>query len=282
MSKLIKAYSKKSFMEFYNVLSEFKTGKWNNIIYDVIKLPNLEIIFYNNLSIYFKGDIGSNSLVKDNIDLILDSNLYVGSDEVGIGEHIGPMVVTAVKFNSLLDKKKILLEGIKDSKKMTWAEVVEKVKIIKKHVKYECIILTPEKFNVLYQKINNVKAIMAIMHYGALTTFNSKYTRVIDEFVNSNKFYEYLITNKKIKSPSDFKNVIFKQRGEEKFLEIACAAIISKYVFNMWVISYLEENNYDLHIEKRLNSYDIYKKIINKKIPIDDHSKIVKNWKKLS
>ena len=59
--------------------------------------------------------------------MIIDKNLYVGVDEVGVGENVGPYVSCAISYENYESKKKVVLKGIKDSKKMKHLEIIKKL-----------------------------------------------------------------------------------------------------------------------------------------------------------
>jgi ribonuclease HIII len=49
---------------------------------------------------------------------------------------------------------------------------------------------------------------------------------VVDQFVNKFKYYEYLKGN-----PSVLRSITFTTKAEDKCLSVACASIISRYLF---------------------------------------------------
>jgi|GEM_PF-2208131 len=137
----IKAYSKESFTKFYKSVGGKKTSPKSATIFDNLIFEETTITFYNNLTILFKNNISKK--LRNEIDVIIDKNLYVGSDEVGVGESIGPIVVCALKFKNLKSKKKVILNGIKDSKKMSAKDITEKAAFIKKNSEYYIAVMEP-------------------------------------------------------------------------------------------------------------------------------------------
>ncbi len=275
----IKAYSKESFLKFYNSVDGYKkTFDEQNIIFDEINYESSKITFYSNLTILINGSI-SNSL-HEKINLLIDKNLYIGSDEVGVGESIGPIIVVSLKFKSLKDKKKAVINGIKDSKKLNFQQIKEKAEMLKKFTEYNSKIITPYEFNEIYKKISNVKMINALAHDELHKKWknDANQIHVIDEFVSPSKYNEYLSKNNIKKNNS--MNLISVTKGEEKYLEIAAAAIIAKDLFNSWVIDNLKKENVEIEIKNKLNSWDIFQKIKKNKILVSDKSKFIKNWKK--
>lgn len=270
----IKAYSQKSYEEFYNIIKGEKLFSKNNIIFDILYFENTQITFYSNLTILFKGLI---SIKLENlIDTIIDSTLYVGSDEVGVGESVGPIVSTALHFNSYKDKKIVIMNGIKDSKKMTAKEIQEKSEFIKMHSEFYTAIMIPKLFNKTYETLSNVKAINAIMQNELQKKFEGRgYTHITDQFVSEKKYDEYILKsgNEAFKGKL---NLLIK--AEDKYLEVSAAAIISKSIFNNWLIKELLKDGHKVIIDKRLNSWDLFQKINSGEIKIKDKYKYIKNW----
>ena len=73
--------------------------------------------------------------------------------------------------------------------------------------------------------------IKAILHNKALLTLLNKDSYnydmiVVDQFVNKTKYFEYLKGN-----PNVVRNITFTTKAEDKCLSVACASIISRYLF---------------------------------------------------
>ena len=272
----IKAYSKKSFMEFYKNIGGTKDYNDYNIVFDIINLFEMQVTFYKNLTILFKGELSDK--LKKEIDTIIDKNLYVGSDEVGVGESIGPIVSVALKFKTYDDKKKVILNGIKDSKKLTAKEVKEKAEFIKKHSEYYIAQMNPEKFNIVYKKRPNVKEINALMQNELHKKFEERGLKhITDQFVSEKKYNEYISSseNKPFKG-----KLLLLTKAEEQYLEVSAAAIIAKSIFNDWVLNELKKEGVNIKIEKKLKSWDIFQDINSGKIVVKDKNKLIKNRKK--
>jgi len=221
----VKAFSQDSFDKFHKLVSNGDNLKQSGPQYDQLIYKGVQITFYNNLTILFKGNI--NEDLEELIDVLIDKELYVGSDEVGVGEGVGPMVAAAIKFNDYESKKRVILHGIKDSKKMNHNEIMVAAKVIKNNAEVQLISLDPVKFNSTYKKIPNVKKINAIMQNKILSKFDG--IKVTDEFVNLNKFKEYLSTANEEMFEGTF---ILEQKAEDKYMEVAAAAIVAKAYYN--------------------------------------------------
>lgn len=170
---------------------------------------------------------------KEKKEVIIDPKIYnascIGSDEVGTGDYFGPIVVTS----AYVDKENIKwLEelGVKDSKKLTDDKIMEIVPQIIKKIPYKSIILTNKEYNERYNQNNNMNKLKAILHNSVLLKLtkevqNYEYV-VVDEFAPKYVYFSYLKESNNI-----FRNITFMTKGEDKCLAVACASLISRFIF---------------------------------------------------
>ncbi len=159
---------------------------------------------------------------------IYNSNT-IGSDEVGTGDYFGPIVVTA----TYVTKENIpFLEqlGVKDSKKLTDDKILEIVPLIIKKIPYECIILSNKEYNENYKDDMNMNKVKAILHNKVLFKMKQKFNDnidyiVVDQFAKPYVYYNYL------KNTNCVRNITFMTKAEDKCLSVACASLISRFVF---------------------------------------------------
>ncbi len=154
----------------------------------------------------------------------------IGSDEVGTGDYFGPIVVTA----TYVEKANIdfLLElGVKDSKKMTDSDILRVVPEVIKKIPYETYVLNNTQYNQIYDDNMNMNKMKAILHNKVLSHFadKSKYPydyAVVDQFENPKSYYNHL-------KDAKFKvyGITFLTKAEDQCLSVACASIISRYIF---------------------------------------------------
>ena len=174
----------------------------------------------------------ANKEKKEKLDYINPKIYYastIGSDEVGTGDYFGPIVVTA----TFVAKENIpFLEelGVKDSKKMTDDKILEVVPKIIKTIPYESIILSNKEYNEKYNSDINMNKIKAILHNKALMTIKNKEQNydyiVVDQFAEPYVYFNYLKTSSNV-----VRNITFMTKAEDKCLSVACASIISRYIF---------------------------------------------------
>lgn len=154
----------------------------------------------------------------------------IGSDEVGTGDYFGPIVVTATYVSK--DNIDFLLElGVKDSKKMSDSDIKRVVPEVIKKIPYNTFILTNKQYNELYNSEMNMNKMKAILHNKVLSQFvnKEKYNYdyiVVDQFENPKSYYNHL-------SDAKFKvyGITFLTKAEDQCLSVACASIISRYIF---------------------------------------------------
>ena len=152
----------------------------------------------------------------------------IGSDEVGTGDYFGPIVVTATYVSK--ENVDFLLElGVKDSKKMSDDDIRKVVPKIIKKIPYNTFILTNSEYNKLYNSDMNMNKMKAILHNKVLSSFVNKYKYdyiVVDQFENPKSYYNHL-------KDAKFKvyGITFLTKAEDQCLSVACASMISRYIF---------------------------------------------------
>ena len=153
----------------------------------------------------------------------------IGSDEVGTGDYFGPIVVTAAYVSE--DKIPFLEEiGVKDSKKLSDLQILDIVPKFIKEIEYESIILSNKEYNEHHNNDINMNKIKAILHNKVLFKMINKIKNydfiIVDQFAEPYIYYNYLKGN-----PNVVRNITFFTKGEDKHLSVACASLISRYIF---------------------------------------------------
>ena len=155
----------------------------------------------------------------------------IGSDEVGTGDYFGPIVVTS----SYVSKDDIpFLEelGIKDSKKLDDEKILKIAPQVVKRIKYKSIILNNSEYNEKYGVGFNINKLKAIMHNKELWQMVHEEKDlvydyiIVDEFAREQRYYEYIK-----ETPNIQKGITFMTKAEDKNLAVACASVISRYIF---------------------------------------------------
>ncbi len=169
---------------------------------------------------------------KKKNDVYIDPKIYnstsIGSDEVGTGDYFGPIVVTStyVKKEDVPFLKEL---GVTDSKKLDDVKIMEIVPKIIKRIPYSTYILSNKKYNEIHSTMNMNK-IKAVLHNKVLIELTDKYKDtdyvVVDEFTDKKNYYNYLVD-----VPNVYKDITFLPKAEVKCLSVACASLISRYIF---------------------------------------------------
>jgi len=87
----------------------------------------------------------------------------IGVDESGKGDYFGPLVVGGV-FADKSDLKLLLDMKVMDSKKMSDKRIMKILPILCAKLKHSVVIIGPEKYNMLYEKMNNLNRMLAWGH----------------------------------------------------------------------------------------------------------------------
>ena len=153
----------------------------------------------------------------------------IGSDEVGTGDYFGPIVVTAAYVSK--DNISFLEElGVKDSKKLTDDQILNIVPKFIKKIPYESMILTNENYNKYYSTNINMNKIKALLHNKVLYKLSNQVKDyeyiIVDQFAESYIYFNYLKDSSNV-----VRNITFFTKGEDKHLSVACASLISRFIF---------------------------------------------------
>lgn len=167
----------------------------------------------------------------------------IGSDEVGVGDFLGPMIVVAA-FVSKKDISKLKAYGVQDSKKMTDAKILEIGPELVTRFRFSKLTLNNEKYNEMLDKGENLNSMKAKMHNRALLNMHKEFPDVlnifVDQFVKEDTYYKYLNDA----NEEQVKDIIFRTKGESYFPCVALASVIARY-------SYLKE------MERLSEKYDM-------------------------
>jgi len=154
----------------------------------------------------------------------------IGSDEVGTGDYFGPIVVTSAyvskeNIDFLIDLK------VKDSKKLTDEQIIKIVPEIIKKIPYHTLVLSNKQYNEHYKNDMNMNKIKAVLHNKVLFELvkDNKYLYdyiVVDQFEYPKAYYKHISESK-----NQVKNIFFMTKAEDKCLSVACASMISRYIF---------------------------------------------------
>ncbi len=211
----------------------------------------------------------------------VDFGEQIGSDEVGVGDYLLPMIVVAVYLRK--DQYSTLKAlGVSDSKKLSDKKIREIGPELVKEVEFSKLTLPNEKYNEMYEKGENINSLKAKMHNRALYNMHKKYEDVIaiyvDQFVKEDTYYKYLND----KEEPVVKGISFKTKGEQRFPSVAAASVIARY--SLLLEKDRLEEKYDTPFPFGAGvKVDLAKKALLEKVGPDEYSKLVKkNFKNYS
>ncbi len=154
----------------------------------------------------------------------------IGSDEVGVGDFLLPVVVVAT-FVRGKDLKELESFGVKDSKKLTDEKIREIAPGLLKKFFVSKLCLPNDHYNELIEQGENLNSIKAKMHNRALLNMFKKFPDTknifVDQFVAESKYFAYLNDPKEQK----IINITFKTKGESYYPCVALASCIARYAF---------------------------------------------------
>ncbi|NBA01898.1 ribonuclease HIII [Erysipelothrix rhusiopathiae] len=168
-----------------------------------------------------------------------------GSDEVGTGDYFGPITVCACIVNES-DLSRIPVSEIVDSKQMTDDKIRNIAPILKRELQYSLLILDNKKYNRVHPTMN-MNVIKAKLHNQAFLNLKKRYVMppyaIIDQFMAEKPYYNALKGE-----PEIFRGLIFETKAENKYIAVACGAIIARFGF----LDYLDKlsSKYDCTFPK--------------------------------
>lgn len=159
-----------------------------------------------------------------------DHGSQIGSDEVGVGDFFGPLIVTATYITrediAFLEKYQI-----NDSKKMKDPYILSIGPTIKRRIKNYVVMVSAKKLSDLAANHFNIHKAMAKCHNIAQMGLMEKYgidretIIYVDQFTPE-KDYRKLVGNEIVNNP-----LYFRTKGESFYPSVAAASVIARYTF---------------------------------------------------
>ena len=157
---------------------------------------------------------------------------YIGSDESGKGDVFGPLVIGAFYVNKS-SKISLAKLGVRDSKDLTESQINSIATNLKKNFPddFEILAIYPEKYNELYKKFNNLNSLLTWAHSKAINNLLQRKTCtevISDKFSNQALRIDLNMNSQKTN--------LLQIPKAEKYLGVAAASIMARYVFNRWFL----------------------------------------------
>ena len=201
-------------------------------------------------------------LYKDVDDLIFGEKLitndkpdfepphpYIGTDESGKGDYFGPLVIAGVYLTPEAGNYLRTL-GVRDSKELSDLQIQQLAADIKKvnEIVYDVVLISPEKYNELYEKMGNLNRLMGWAHARVIENLLAKCNAeevISDKFGNEKIILDAL----QQRSRSIKLNQITKA---EKFTAVAAASILARESVVEWFK--IQSKKYKVEIPKGSSS----------------------------
>lgn len=210
----------------------YRIGETNITIYNTGKIliqgKNAED-WNRNLSEHF--NLSASKPAEKSSKLVDLKNIQtyprIGSDESGKGDFFGPIVTAAFMVTSHENERKLLDLGVTDSKKISDKKILEVAPAIKK-LGYNVVIrIGPEKYNELYEKMQNVNKILGWSHARAIENILLKHEcnlAIADQFGD-----EKVILNSMFKLGK--KIDLIQTPKAERDIAVASASVLAREAF---------------------------------------------------
>jgi len=103
----------------------------------------------------------------------VDLQARIGVDEAGKGDFFGPLCIASLKGEK--EEIRALLDlGVKDSKKMGDPNILKMAVKIKQQFAHAIIVISPKRYNELYQTFHNLNRLLAWGHATAIDELHRK------------------------------------------------------------------------------------------------------------
>lgn len=159
-----------------------------------------------------------------------DLSYQIGSDEVGVGDFFGPLVVVA-SYVTPEDIPFLESYKINDSKKRTDDYILSIGKTLRKKGKYYATRVSPGKLSKLAGFGFNIHKTRAKCHNLCHERVRKKYNLLSSTLVYVDQFtpekdYQRLVGEDRIKNP-----MIFRTKGESYYPSVALSSVLARYFF---------------------------------------------------
>jgi ribonuclease HIII len=154
------------------------------------------------------------------------SSGWIGTDESGKGDYFGPLVIAGV-FLDQKSLRRIKYLGIKDSKRISDNAIRRLDYEIRSHCLYSVVVIGPEKYNILYEKMKNLNRILAWGHARVIENILLQVdcSKVVSDQFGDERYIKNALMEKG-------KKVVLKQMVRaEKDLAVASASVVARAEF---------------------------------------------------
>lgn len=152
----------------------------------------------------------------------------IGTDESGKGDFFGPLVTAAVLVSSEQDEENLLNAGVRDSKKISDGKVLKIADyILSSGIIHNVVVIGPQKYNQLYNKMKNLNNLLAWSHARAIENIlvRAECNHVVsDQFGNEDLIRKSLFEKGK-------QVYLIQQHRAERDTAVAAASVLARAEF---------------------------------------------------
>ena len=249
----IRILNKNGFVTTEPQLSQFNfntdisdtSGKIKLLVYFSGKGNKVTVQGNKELSLYHKVNtlLFGEKLFELNNTTDVEPDNYIGTDESGKGDYFGPLVVAAVLVNKQVSNKLREL-GVKDSKELSdysISSIATRIKKINDCI-FSIVVINPEKYNILYEKMGNLNRLLGWAHAKALE--NVLAVKSVPEAI-SDKFGNEKYIQSSLQKLGE-KLILHQETKAEKYTAVAAASILARNELNKWFFKIKKEKKLDL------------------------------------
>ena len=179
---------------------------------------------------------------------------YIGSDEAGKGEWLGPLVAVAVAL-SYQQRSYLVTQGIMDSKKLRLDLITKLANVIRKScLTYRAITVPPRSFNNLMNEVKgqgrSLNDILAWAHAQAISEVLEDLTKkgIVGKIKLSIDMFDKIKTEERLRRAINLKKFVLDHRPKaETETSVAAASIIARDVRELWI----DDKSAQLHLDLR-------------------------------
>lgn len=178
---------------------------------------------------------------------------YIGSDEAGKGEWLGPLVTAAVAL-SKQQRSFLVTQGVMDSKKLRLDVITELAKVIGEScLSYHVVTVSPHSFNKLMEEVKregrSLNDILAWAHSQAIGDVFEELTKhgITGKIKLSIDMFDKIKTEDRLKRIINLSKLDLDHRPKgERETSVAAASIIARAVRELWIDEKSRELGLDL------------------------------------
>lgn len=178
---------------------------------------------------------------------------FIGSDEAGKGEWLGPLTIAAVAL-SPEQRSYLVTQGVMDSKKLRLQTIIELAKVIRSScLGYHVVSISPRTFNRLMSEVKGEgKSLNDILAWGHAQAISDVFGELMNKGVSgkiklSIDMFDKVKTERRLKRVIDLNEFDLDHHPKaESETSVAAASIISRSVRELWIDGKSEELNLDL------------------------------------